>query len=468
MIMSPGLPPVSDSRPPAPPLNLFVHCPTSVDYLAELNASIPGVECYAERALLLAGRKDVVCLTEGVEPAYLEFLAGLELGPAPENVIVASGVDGADRCQPLWQRLLESPEALETLSALIRMHGSGRVHPFIVSAGQFELAEVLERRSGAPVRVEGGDPRVVAYADFKHHIRAKAIELGVPVAPGEVVDLDSAGGSSRREYEILIRAIHRQAQATGRVIVRGTSGAAGSATFCADRGNQSIQALAERLAGRRENRIYLVESMVETTASPNIQMRIDGSTHSIECSGATDQRWERTLVHGGNLYPSTARCIPQMRAWAHTLAQWLCGAGFMGLAGFDFVEYTEPSGEPRAFLAEVNPRVNGATYPLGLMARLNTIQRDAGLPEIGAFVSGNVVTPADSFAALRELLDDLLFSPGRSSGLVPYVTGCLPYGKCGMVAFAPCPVEADELFREAGAAAAGLRMSYPAAAFSNG
>jgi hypothetical protein len=27
---------------------------------------------------------------------------------------------------------------------------------------------------------------MAAYADQKHHIRAKAIELGVPVAPGEV------------------------------------------------------------------------------------------------------------------------------------------------------------------------------------------------------------------------------------------------------------------------------------------
>lgn len=456
-----------DSRPPAAPLNVFVHCPTSVDYLADLNASIPGVECYAERALLLASGKDVVCLAEEVEPAYLEFLADLGLSPTPENVIVASGVDGAERCQPLWQRLLESPEALETLSALLRIHGSGRVHPFIASAGQFELAAVLERRSGVSVRVAGGDPRVVAYADFKHHIRAKAIELGVPVAPGEVVDLDSAGGSRQREYVMLARAIERQAHATGRAIVRGTSGAAGSATFCAGQGTESILALAGRLAGRRANRIYLVESMVETTASPNIQMRIDGSTHLIECTGATDQRWERTLVHGGNLYPSTARCIPQMTAWARTLAEWMRGAGFVGLAGFDFVEYTDGSGAPRAFLAEVNPRVNGATYPLGLMARLNTIQRESGLPEIGAFASGNVVTPADSFAALRELLDDLLFSPGRSSGLVPYVTGCLPYGKCGIVALASSSAEASELFREAETAAAGLLMSYPAAAFSH-
>ena len=35
-------------------LHLYVHCSTSVGYLADLNATVPGIEHYAERALLLA------------------------------------------------------------------------------------------------------------------------------------------------------------------------------------------------------------------------------------------------------------------------------------------------------------------------------------------------------------------------------------------------------------------------------
>jgi len=154
--------PVPDSRTPATPLQLFVHCATSVDYLAELNASIPGVERYAERALLLAGRQDVVCVTDEIEPDYLDFLAELGLGPAPDNVIAASRFGRTERCQPLWQSLLQSEEALDTLGCVLRRHGSGRVHPFIASAGQFELAAALERRSGVPVRVAGGNAQLVA------------------------------------------------------------------------------------------------------------------------------------------------------------------------------------------------------------------------------------------------------------------------------------------------------------------
>jgi hypothetical protein len=462
----PGVPPVPDSPTQAAPLQLFVHCATSVDYLAGLNASIAGVERYAERALLLADRRDLVCVTDEVEPDYLDYLAELGLGPAPGNLIVASRFGRTERCQPLWQRLLQSEEALDTLGCVLRRHGSGRVHPFIASPGQFELAAALESRAGVPVRVVGGNPQLVAHADFKHHVRAKAIELGVPVGPGEVVDLDTAGGVRQFEYAMLAGAMKRQAEATGRVIVRGTSGAAGSATFAAGPGRESITALARQVAELRENRIYLVESMVEMTASPNIQMQIDGEG-PIECAGVTDQRWERTLVHGGNLYPSTASCVTQMVAWARTLAEWLRGAGFVGLAGFDFVEYTDPSGTPRAFLAEVNPRVNGATYPFRLAGRLNAFQRKAARPEISAFVSGTLETRAGSFAELRDSIDDLLFSPERGTGVVPYVTGCLPYGKCGVVALAGSAPEANELFHEAGAAAAGVRISCPVPAFSD-
>jgi biotin carboxylase len=337
------------------------------------------------------------------------------------------------------------------MAAVLRRRGSGRVHPFIASPGQFDLAAALERRSGVPVRVAGGNPHLVAYADFKHHIRAKAVELGVPVAPGEVVDLGRAGGVRQREYAMLVSAMERQVEATGRVIVRGTSGAAGSATFSAGPDTESLAALATEVAARRENRIYLIESMVEMTSSPNVQMEIPGERGPIECVGVTDQRWERSLVHGGNLFPSTASGIAQMVSWARTLGEWLQSEGFAGLAGFDFVEYTDRSGMPGAFLAEINPRVNGATYPLRLTRRLNAAQRAASRPEIAAFVSGTIETDAGSFAELRDSLDGLLFSPERGEGLVPYVTGCLPHGKCSMVALAASPTEAFELFDEAGA-----------------
>jgi hypothetical protein len=437
------------SRKPSS-LQIFVHCANSVDYPAELNASVPGVGQYAERALLLAEHEDVVCLPEEIDSEYIVYLAELGLGTAPQNVVVASRfADGDSEC-PLWRRILTSDAALGALSCLISRHGSARIQPFIASRGHFTLAAALEERAGVPVQVYGGDPAVVAYADCKHHIRAKAMELGIPVAPGEVVDLASSSPRGD-EATVLRRAMERHIQLTGRVIIRGASGAAGSATYTAE-GDRQADELSNHLAASRDHRIFLVESMVDVNVSPNIQMHIDRDLRGIRCGGMTDQRWERPLVHGGNVFPSVARRTAEMLAWARTLAEWLNTVGYVGVSGFDFVEYTDATGDPRAFLAEANPRTNGATYPLRLRRRLNVVQREAGLPEIGAFVSGMIEVEARTFSELRDSWDDRLFSPYTGSGLIPYVPGLLPHGKCGVVALAATREEAEALYQEAGAA----------------
>jgi hypothetical protein len=436
-------------------LQLYVHCANSVHYLAELNASVPGVELYAERALLLADREDVVCVPDEIEPSYLAYLARLGIGPNPVNVLVASRFEGTAGVAPLWEKILRSDEALGLLSCLVQSHGAVRLHPFIATAGPFSLARALAAKAGLPVDVAGGDPSVVAYADFKHHVRARAVELGIPVADGEVVDLTGAGGHRRQEEGMLRRAMERQMRRTGRVIVRGSSGAAGSSTFTVEQDGK-IPELAEYAAARRENSIYLVESMVEVTVSPNVQMHINPDGRATRCGGVTDQRWDRPLVHGGNRFPSSAHCLVDMLRWARTLAEWLGSLGFAGLAGFDFVEYNDEHGKPRAFLAEVNPRTNGASYPLRLMRRLNVSQREAGYPAITAFTSGTIKTEAATFEELEDIWGDALFSPERGSGLIPYVTGHLRHGKCSVVALAATREEADELYQEAGATTAAL------------
>jgi hypothetical protein len=432
-------------------LQIFVHCANSVDYLAEHSAWVPGVEHYAERALLLAEHEDVVCLPAEIDSEYIAYLAELGLGPAPQNVLVASRFADGDSERPLWRRILTSDEALGAIGCLITRHRSARIQPFIASRGQFTLAAALEKRTGVPVQVYGGDPAVVAYADCKHHIRAKAMELGIPVAPGEIVDLASST-SRADEATVLRRAMERQIQLTGRVIIRGASGAAGSATYTAE-GPGQVDELSTRLPASRDNRIYLVESMVDVDVSPNIQMHIERDLRGIRCGGMTDQRWERPLVHGGNVFPSAARRTAEMLSWARTLAEWLNTAGYVGVSGFDFVEYTDATGEPRAFLAEANPRTNGATYPLRLRRRLNVAQREAGLPEIRAFVTGMIEVEARTFSELRASWNDRLFCPYTGSGLIPYVPGLLPHGKCGIVALAATREEAEMLYREAGAAA---------------
>ena len=414
----------------------YVHCNTSVEYLEGLYRAVPGVDFYPERALLLARRNDLVCVADEVEPAFLDYLAELELGPDPSGIVVAAP-PAQVRLAPLWKTVLENDGALGRLSYLMQLRGATAIHPFMATTGQFDLALKLGERLWRRVRVLGGDPDLVAYADLKHHIRSAALELGVPVAPGEVLELAPDSTSDQRRQS-LRAAIQRQARHTGRVILRGAAGAAGSATHLVAAGDTGEE-LAHRLGESEANRIYLVEAMVEATASPNIQLHIDEQDGTLECVGISDQRLDSDLVHVGNGHPSEARCLDEMVRWAGTLARWLRDAGYAGIVGFDFIEYVDDRGQPRALLAEVNPRVNGATYPLALLERLG----------MSAFVSGTLNTDLDTFDELRTILSDVLYLPGRRAGLIPYATGCLREGKCPVVALAPTHGEAAKLYAEA-------------------
>jgi hypothetical protein len=289
-------------------------------------------------------------------------------------------------------------------------------------------------------------------------MRLKAQELGIPVAEGEVVELAYPGGRRRRDLEPVRAAIERQLGKSARVIVRGASGASGSSTFVVGRGGDDTIGLVRRLTTLRpDNRVYLVESMVEATVSPNVQIQVPMDEGPLVCLGITDQRWSRGLVHVGNQMPSSARTVEAMEAWARMLATWMRGQGYSGLVGFDFVEYRDPAtGGYRAILAEVNPRVNGGTYPLAVRARLNAAAAEIGRPLAPAFVSGTVDTRATSFARVRSAIRHLLFDPDRGTGVVPYATGCLEHGKCSMVALARSRLRAAELY---GAAQARLETA---------
>ena len=424
---------------------IFIHCVGSLRSLQTLDAAIPGFDRYPERALLLAEPGDLVCVSAPVDAEYLAYLAGLGIGPRTEDVIVAEGTG------PLAERLGASPRPL-----VERLLGVGSevvwIEPYAASDAAFALAAALRRESGAAIRVRAGLPEITAHADQKHIMRERAQALGIPVADGEVAMLAHAGGRRRGDLGPVRNAIDRQLGLTGRVIVRGSSGASGSSTFVVGRGGDDIDGVLRRIALRTDNRCYLVEAMVEATASPNLMLDIPANGGPIEPAEVSDQRWGRTLVHDGNQSPSCARLLAPMEGWARMLGSWLRREGYVGPVGFDFVEYRDRrTGGPAAILAEVNPRVNGASYPLAVRRRL--------APR-AAFVSGTVRTGAQCFADVRTTLGTLLFDPERGSGVVPYATGSLAQGRCALVALATSRLRAAELY---GAARNRLEAAWAAA-----
>ncbi len=388
----------------------------------------------SERALVLARPQDIVCVADEVEPAYLAYLAELGIGPAPERVVAMSRFGDHAPNRALWARLAGNTEALRVLGGLLRAAGPLRLHASIASRGSHSLAAALEIAGETEVRVLGGDPDLVEYADQKHHIRERALALGIPVANGEIVALAMAGGRRRRDYDALRAAVERQLVPTGRVLVRGTHGSGHSASYVVGNGGTDVDGLVRGLSERTENRCFLVEVMVSATVSPNVQLHVAPGGGPITCAGITDQRWERPLVHGGNLYPSAARLAETMIGWSRRLAESLQEDGYAGLLGLDFVEYAHPStGEPRAFLAELSPRVTNDTYPLALFGRLNAAQRASKNPESAAFVSGTIDTRPRRFADFRRAAGHLFYNAATGYGVVPHHVGSLSRGKCSVV-----------------------------------
>jgi len=394
-------------------VHVFVHSTASLGHMPGLEESEAELNFEAERALLLARPDDVVCVTEPVEPEYLEFLASLGLGPRTGRIVVAGTENPTDA-------------ALAAIRDLVGAASRVVLNPFIASPREFQFGDALAKTLDRPVHVLGGNPDLIARANLKHVARAKAIELGVPVAPGEIVELDAA-----RDVTQLHDALARQVRPTGRAIVRGSHGVSGSATFVVEDNPDSIRAALREVAGRTDNTVYLVEVMFDSVVSPNVLMHVEPDNGRVRCVGVSDQRLDGNLAHTGNVYPTFAVTAAEMIAVAHKLARWLQSEGFTGLAGFDFVEHDDPrTGRREQFLAEINARTNGAAYPKCVMDRLNDTQARQGRPRIGSFLA--VKGPhaqARSFAGLRQQCGRLFFDPRTGRGMLPYNTGSLSVGK---------------------------------------
>jgi hypothetical protein len=168
--------------------------------------------------------------------------------------------------------------------------------------------------------------------------------------------------------------------------------------------------------------------MFPLTVSPNICLFIDPVDGEISCQSVTDQILLGEVSYNGNSFPSRARTLDRILASARVLAEWFRGRGLTGYVGFDFCEYETPGGAAGFFLAEINPRVNGAIYATALMNKMNS-----GMTQ--AFMTKFARPPSRSFSELCDLLRGRLFDPRTGTGIVPYNTGCLPYGRCILAVF---------------------------------
>lgn len=418
---------------------VFLHSPSEAPDAARIVEQIPEFERYGERALLLARPGDVVCLADAVDERYMSFLRSLDIGPRSEDVVLVESVEpGAG----LSTQLIRDPDSMDRVAARCGASGPLAVLPFFATPDAFTVGRALHTRLSRPVRVIGGPVGLVRQLHEKVAARALAESLGIPVAPGEVVRVVPANGSPP-DLSALRRAIERWSGAAGHVIVRGSSGASGSSTFTSRSGD--IKAMIEAVGERRDNSVYLVEPLFEATSSPNIEVVVERGVPPPGRVGVTDQVLDPDLVYQGSIHPSRALRVPQMIEDSLAIVTWMRRKGFTGRVGFDFVEHTGKEGRAEHFLTEINPRINGASYPLALTRHLAALASRFAAPAPAAFLTANVRVRARDFDDLERLTRSLLYDPARGEGIVPHTVGALSFGKVGIACLGRSREAAEEL-----------------------
>jgi hypothetical protein len=140
---------------------IFIHSVTSLPNISSLTAYIPDVDKYAERALLLATKQDIISVPCPVEPAYIEFLHEQGIEVRPDNMIAESFDPYQSGKTSLAGRFLSNSEARNALIKRIDREKTLVLHVFILSETEVALASALEKRAGRKITVMGGNPSII-------------------------------------------------------------------------------------------------------------------------------------------------------------------------------------------------------------------------------------------------------------------------------------------------------------------
>ena len=427
-IISTGPEVVPITRSLGPNLNLFLHDVVNFRPGCAGTATAPGRDTDLEKALVIAGPDDVVCVSADTAPSQIRYLAMLGIGPAADNVFRIDDPRPSERGMSHAAALLEAPMQLDRLCRKLSATAIS-INPYIVTPECLRLAAELQRRLGREVTVSGGPFSLVNTCIQKHAVLNKARELQIPVPYGEVVSLERAetdAASPAVDPRPLREAVDRLLKLADAVIIKSAVSALESRIYTVHATSEDPGKAIRRITPQLQESVYLVEVLYDVTVSPNIVFHIGAADDSICCVGITDQRLSRELVHHGNIFPSRAITLPGMVEAGYRFSAWLRSEGFKGIVGYDFCEYVDrATGRPSFFLTEINPRINGSVYPLFLRENLGrTVSR-----AIDAFISVKWFrTWAITFDEFERRFRHLFFTPEKMYGMVPYNTSTIRRG----------------------------------------
>jgi hypothetical protein len=422
----------------------------SITFPSDELKKIIGIEHYEERLLCMALllRRPLLEVIYVTSMPIAESVIDYYLGLVPDVEDARSRLHllslGNAEPRALSEKLLEDPDAMRELRALVSDPNDTILFPFNVTDLERRISEDLE------VPLFGPSPELSALGS-KSGSRQMAKVAGVPILPG-ASDLMSIDEVEHAAFELLrntpgcdaiVIKLNNGFSGQGNVIVEASDLASplssSPATFCAS--EESWPSLASKI--QREGAV--VEQLLRAPglASPSVQLRIfaDGeyevvSTHDQILGGPDDQ------VYLGCRFPARDDYRPTIQAYGLGIARELSLRGVVGSFGVDFIAH--PNGS--IYLSEINLRLGGTTHPF-LMARFVTegaYDLSSGLLTVGdegrVYVgTDNIKSPELEGRAPEELIGalqgaGLAYDADSATGVVLHLLGATErYGKLGAV-----------------------------------
>ncbi len=433
---------------------IFVHDYAAVDVPSLRYSPESMIDRYAERALVMAQRGDIVVVLDPVDANYLSYLDALGVGPGTDGVVALNTVPSSSgsplRSGALMTRLALDNTAIAQVAEHVDRNRTSKLNPYFASQTMPSVHRNLQLQLGYEVIVEAGSVSAANLANRKDAVRSAAQMLRVPTADGEVCSWGSSDSACGAPRHALMQAIARHRGSTGSVMIRGAWSMHGVDNLVVADGQVDVDGLQSWLAQRKHLRSFLVETLVPLVASPNLQLWISDDGASVEHLATTNQRLDAASAYRGSESPHTTKLAADLTSSAMSLGRWLSSIDYRGPLGIDFIETIDRnSGKRTHLLAEVNGRINGATYALALTERINQIRTTSLQSSTLAWITNTDFTVrARGFGELCDTLGDLLYTHASPSGVVPFNCGLLPWGHVHVAILAATVEDAQTLERE--------------------
>jgi len=339
---------------------------------------IPVFPAYEERflclvlSLLRAPNSRVVYVTsQPIHPRvadyYFSLVPELDTPEARGRFETVSLVDG--RNEPLSQKLLARPGALDRIRVLTGQPEVGMIIPFCMTEHEVGLAEALQ------LPIYGSDP-ALNWLGSKTGSRRVFAEEGVQHAVG----LDVRGSDDLATALDELRARSPHARAAVLKLDLGVSGL-GNALVDLDEARRDLRAAIELEDEEIDVEQYfalldeqggIVEERIEGDdfRSPSVQLRLSPagqvdimSTHDQVLGGANGQ------TYFGCHFPADAAYSSLIAGEALKVGRRLAREGVIGRAAVDFA-VVERDGRWEPYALEINLRSGGTTHPLFALTSL--------------------------------------------------------------------------------------------------